>query len=84
LSAESVDHIMSMVFSGNDYQKYDEFYNQVETQQIKVTHFQSISDDRTMFKYQENRNNKEKVLRPNLHKGYLPCAVFVPMYGQLM
>ena len=33
---------------------------------------------------QEQINYKGKIVRPDLHKGYLPCAVFVPMYGQLM
>jgi hypothetical protein len=36
-----------------------------------------------MFKYNETRNNDTKS-KPNLHKQYLPAAVFVPMYGQMM
>jgi hypothetical protein len=82
--AESVDHLQAAVFGSTDYGKADEFYNRIGKHQIKVKQFHNISEYRTLFKYQVQRNYKDKVVRPNLHKGYLPCAVFVPMYGQLM
>jgi hypothetical protein len=82
--AESVDHLQSSVFGETDYVNADEFYNRIDKQQIKVKQFHNISEDRTLFKYEVTRNYKDKIVRPNLHKGYLPCAVFVPMYGQLM
>jgi hypothetical protein len=82
--AESVDHMQSAVFGSTDYDKAQEFYNKIGKHQIKVKQFHNISEDRTLFKYQVQRNYKDKIVRPDLHKGYLPCAVFVPMYGQLM
>jgi hypothetical protein len=82
--AESVDHIQSVVFGNTDYAEADEFYNRIDKQQFKVKQFHSIGEDRTLFKYDTVRSHKDKERRPDLHKGYLPCAVFVPMYGQLM
>jgi hypothetical protein len=82
--AESVDHMQTSVFGSTDFVEAEEFYNRIEKQQVKVKQFHYISDDRTLFKYEVTRNHQDKIVRPNLHNGYLPCAVFVPMYGQLM
>ena len=82
--AESVDHMQSAVLVSTDFDKAQEFYNKIGKHQIKVKQFHNISEDRTLFKYQVQRSYKDKIVRPDLHKGYLPCAVFVPMYGQLM
>lgn len=62
--AESVDHPQSIVLTGSDFDRCNEFYHKI---------------DRTQFKFESNRDK----VRPNLHKGYAPCAVFVPMYGQM-
>jgi hypothetical protein len=82
--AESVDHMQSSVFGHEDFSGAEEFFNRIDKRQIKVKQFHHLTDNKTLFKYEEVRNHKEKGVRPNLHKGYLPCAVFVPMYGQLM
>jgi hypothetical protein len=76
--------MQTLVLGSTNYEGANEFYNKINKNQIKVKQFHHISDDRTLFKYEIKRNHKDKIVRPNLHKGYLPCAVFVPMYGQLM
>ena len=67
--------------SGNNN---DEFYRRVEKNQIEITQFNPMAEDYTLFKVKENRSNQGQMVRLNLHNAYLPCAVFVPMYGQLM
>ena len=82
--AESVDHSQSETHGSTDYIAADEFYNRISKQQIKVNQINHITTDRTLFKYDIIRSANNKVVRPDLHRGYLPCAVFVPMYGQLL
>jgi hypothetical protein len=82
--AESVDHTQTKVLDYEDTVNSEEFLYQIEKRQVKVKEITNISQDRTLFKYDELRQWNDKIVRPNLHKGYLPCAVFVPMYGQLM
>ena len=82
--AESVDHTQSAVFGNTDYVEADEFYNRIDKKQLKVQQFHHMGEDRTLFKYKTVRTHMDKVRRPDLHKGYLPCAVFVPVFGQLM
>ena len=82
--AESVDHTQAAVFGNTDYVDADEFYNRIDKNQLKIQQYHNMGEDRTLFKYKTVRTYKDKVRRPDLHKGYLPCAVFVPMFGQLM
>ena len=82
--AESVDHTQTVVFDYEDYSRTHEFYNRIDKGQIMVKQFNPLIADKTLYKFEEKRNHKDRGVRPNLHKGYLPCAVFVPMYGQLM
>ena len=82
--AESVDHTQSKVLHYEDSINSEEFLYQIEKRQVKVKQITTLTQERTLFKYDERRQWNDKIVRPNLHKGYLPCAVFVPMYGQLM
>lgn len=76
--AESVDHPLSEVLKDEMTPENLEFYNQVLNNNHEITDFIHVGDS-TVFKYKETRNN----VRPNLHRGYLPIAVFVPSYGRL-
>lgn len=81
--AESVDHTQCKMIDNEEYMQSEEFLNRVEKRQIKVKEINRMGR-RTLLRYDENREWGGKVVRPDLHKGYLPCAVFVPMYGQLI
>ena len=81
--AESVDHNKVKIISNIDAQGVWNFCESVEKRQSVVSSFTSVSDSRMMFRYAEARNGRS-IVYPDLHKGYLPCAVFVPMYGRLM
>jgi hypothetical protein len=45
-----------------------------------MTGFVNMENDHMMVKFKANRNKNS----PHLAKSYLPCAVFVPMYGRMM
>lgn len=77
--AETVDHEQVRVISNNKYQEGWEFYKAVEDQHYKDLSFTYMGEV-TMFKYRENR----ATIKPNLNNTYLPCAIFVPMYGRMM
>lgn len=81
--AESVDHAQCKIIDDDDYMRSEEFLNRVEKKQYKVKEINKVGR-RTLLRFEEIRQWGEKIVRPDLHKGYLPCAVFVPMYGQLM
>ncbi len=81
--AESVDHTQCKIIDTVDYMASEEFLNQIDKRQVKVKDI-NLLGRRTMIRFDAIRQWKEKIVRPDLHKGYLPCAVFVPMYGQLM
>lgn len=81
--AESVDHTQCRVIDNEGYMEAEEFLNRVEKRQVKVKEINKMGR-RTLLRYDMLREWGGKVVRPDLHKSYLPCAVFVPMYGQLM
>lgn len=75
--AESLDHPKSrLVASDGDSGK--EFYNTLLENKVKIKNVRLVGTN-TMFDYTENRSNK----RPELHRTYLPVAVFVTAYGRL-
>lgn len=73
--AESVDHPMSKICDSSDM----DFYESIQENKSKLVRFRCIGQERIMFDYKENRTTK----RPDLHKGYMPVAVFVTTYGRL-
>ena len=75
--AETVDH--PKTFMTNDSEANHEFFADFENNNHHIKEFVHMSDNRTLFKYTESRTN----VRPNLHKGYVPIAVFVPSYARL-
>lgn len=75
--AESVDHTLAKLVA-SDGESGKEFYNYLLDNKAKLTNVRKVGRN-TMFDYSENR---EKI-RPELHKGYLPVAVFVTAYGRL-
>jgi hypothetical protein len=78
--AETVDHQQVKILS-NDMQEAGEmFFQAVEEDHYKLDRIQIMGPSQTMFRFTEKR----KKLHPKLHKGYLPCSIFVPMYGRLM
>lgn len=76
--AETVDHPQSRVIDENNPKGGYDFFTSIQMNQMKVTSFK-VFPTKTLFKYEENRNSQ----RPNCHRGYLPCAVFVTAYGRL-
>jgi hypothetical protein len=75
--AETVDHPKNHLTNDSDPDR--EFFESVENNHHKINEFVHMSDNRTLFKYTESRLHT----RPNLHKGYVPIAVFVPSYARL-
>lgn len=78
--AESVDHPQTKILDESMSDEGFHFYSSLMEKNNIVKQITSMTTSRTLFKYEESRQQR----RPNLHKGYLPCAVFVPMYGRLM
>lgn len=77
--AESVDHPQARIFGTCDAEEGKSFYESVHNNGMVVNQFTSLGDDRIMFKYTESRRRT----KPDLHKGYLPAAVFVTSYARL-
>ena len=75
--AESVDHGMNHLFSNKTREGMD-FYEELLLNKSKLTNVRSVGTN-VMFDYKENRTFK----RPELHKTYLPAAVFVTAYGRI-
>lgn len=78
--AETVDHDLYTVV---DEEGVTEGLGLMESFRVgknRLNSFQPINDKTMLVKYKANRQNN----LPNLTKAYLPCAVFVPMYGRLM
>jgi hypothetical protein len=76
--AESVDHPKSAIFQEND-EKGMYFYRSLLENKASLQNVRTLGSDRTMFTYKDTREN----VRPDLHKGYMPVAVFVTSYGRL-
>lgn len=77
--AESVDHQKAVIFGIEEFNNGSEFFELVHANKTKINQFMNLGDDRIMFKYTESRRNQ----KPDLHKGYLPAAVFVTSYARL-
>lgn len=77
--AETVDHAQSVIFDEIDSDAISGFIQTVTDNTLSVSSFNTFSNF-TLFRYIENRVK----VRPNLHKGYLPAALFVPAYGRLL
>ncbi len=77
--AESVDHANCKIFGVDDFSNGSEFYESINRNQMRVNQFSRIGNNRIMFKYTESRRTQ----KPDLHKGYLPAAVFVTSYARL-
>lgn len=75
--AESVDHTKNLVFSKTTMAGM-EFYEELLLNKSTLKNVRSIGGS-VMFDFKENRSVK----RPELHKTYLPAAVFVTAYGRI-
>jgi hypothetical protein len=75
--AESVDHTKNLLFSKTSKAGM-EFYEELLLNKSSLKNVRSIGNS-VMFDFKENRTSK----RPELHKTYLPAAVFVTAYGRL-
>lgn len=79
--AESTQHEKMRFVDHNDQDQSNIFYDDLQAKQKTLKQF-IVTDQETIFRYneQESSANAQK----HLHTTYLPCAVFVPMYGRLM
>ena len=75
--AESVDHPKSIMFNRNDDSAQD-FHKELLTNERDLTNVRMVGE-KVMFNYTENRAKQ----RPELHRGYLPVAIYVTAYGRL-
>lgn len=75
--AESVDHGKSLMFKQNNTDGMD-FYKELLINKSTLSNVRAIGSN-MLFDYKESRVRK----RPELHKTYLPAAVFVTAYGRL-
>lgn len=75
--AESVDHPQSVLFNRNDDSAQD-FHKDILANERELTNVRMVGE-KVMFNYTENRSRQ----RPELHRGYLPVAIFVTAYGRL-
>lgn len=75
--AESVDHGKSVMFRQTNNDGMD-FYRELLLNKSSLSNVRSVGNN-MLFDYKENRQMK----RPELHKTYLPAAVFVTAYGRL-
>ncbi len=55
------------------------FYKSLLDNKSSLKNVRHVGTNRTMFTYTETREN----VRPDLHKAYMPVAVFVTSYGRL-
>jgi hypothetical protein len=75
--AESVDHGKSVMFRQTNNDGMD-FYRELLHNKSNLTNVRAVGGN-MLFDYKDNRQMK----RPELHKTYLPAAVFVTAYGRL-
>lgn len=76
--AETVDHPKCFILDDTLDEAGKYFYEKVQANKHTVKEF-IFTQDRTLYKYTEGRVNQ----RPDLHRGYLPAAVFVTSYARL-
>lgn len=75
--AESVDHPLSDVYANGDVMGM-ELYENISENRCVIHSIQNIGEH-TVFRYSDNRTRKD----PDLHRTYLPAAVYVTAYGRL-
>jgi hypothetical protein len=75
--AESVDHTQSAVYENGDEKGMD-FYESISMNRCEVVSIQNVGNQ-LLFRYSDNRTRKD----PDLHRTYLPVAVYVTAYGRL-
>jgi len=75
--AESVDHSQASMFSTSGDQGMD-FYEELLANKSELTNVRNFGEN-VLFNFKESRVHN----RPELHRGYLPVAVFVTAYGRL-
>lgn len=74
---ESTDHDQTTVFRDNSQKGY-EFFIESKKNNINITDIKKAGENYII----NSKVDRERV-RPNLHKGYMPAAVFVTAYGRI-
>lgn len=75
--AESVDHPQGILYN-RENEDGQCFYEELLANKSELTNVRTIGSN-VLFNYKENRT----FVRPELHRGYLPVAVFVTAYGRI-
>lgn len=57
-----------------------DLYRNFTSNTFELQDTMALSESRTFFRYKSNGSDTN----PNLHKSYLPAAIFVPAYGRVM
>lgn len=81
--AESVDHEQVKILNHKSWDGSTDqelLFQSFRDGMNDMTGFVNMDNDYMMVKYRANRCKNS----PHLAKSYLPCAVFVPMYGRMM
>lgn len=78
--AESVDHPQTTILDETMTSDGYHFYSSLMDNTNVIKEITQMTPSKTIFKYAVSRSK----VQPNLHKGYLPCSIFVPAYGRLM
>ncbi len=78
--AETVDHDQVTIVTPEGVNDGLGLIESFKDGKNQLSSFQSINNNNMLVKYKANRRK----CPPDLTKAYLPCAVFVPMYGRLM
>lgn len=78
---ETVDHDKTTIVTPAKPQNGDLLMKSFTDNVNNLSFFIPISNQNLLVKYRNVRDGKTK---PNLSKAYLPCGVFVPMYGRMM
>ena len=79
--AETSNHEKILVLSHNDQTQGKQFYEDLYNKEKQLAQY-IPAETETIFKYNERQTSSNA--QKHLHTTYLPCAVFVPMYGRLM
>jgi hypothetical protein len=65
----------------DDRDQGESFYGDLHTKKKQLKQF-IVTENETIFRYNEQESFGNT--QGHLHSTYIPCAVFVPMYGRLM
>lgn len=77
--AESVDHEKVIILDQSNGAESDLLMRTFSDRTNQMKSFNPLANNNMMVKYKPLRHKNP----PDLTKAYLPCAVFVPMYGRL-